>query len=314
MANVKRILSLDGGGIRGVIPARILMEVERMTGKPIAETFDYIAGTSTGGILALCLTKPDHDGKPQFSAEYILDMYRTHGSEIFSRSVWHAIKSLVNLTGPKYSADGIEAMLQKYLEGVNLSQALSRTLIPAYSIDHRGPRFFKSWAVGSSPADDTLMWQVARATSAAPTYFPPFPLEDGPHPCTLIDGGVFANTPTMCVFADAVRSEPEGTVFKVLSIGTGTGNGTIDPKKATHWGGLFWVSPLLEILLDGSTFITDYEMEHILDPTEHEYLRLQVTMPGDGTAMDDVTTIPSLVKSAEDLLAARHQDLVDFLA
>lgn len=307
MAQVKRILSLDGGGIRGVIPARILMEIEKMTGKPIAETFDYIAGTSTGGIITLCLAKPDDDGKPAFSAEQILQLYKARGGQIFSSSLWHKIKNIGNVAGPKYGPDGIEKVLKDYLGKTMLSDSLVKVLVPAYSIDHRGPRFFKSW-----DEDDQLMWKVARATSAAPTYFPPYTLTSGKYPCTLVDGGVFANTPAMCVFADATRLEERGTVFKVMSIGTGEGGGTLNPKCAKNWGLVGWIQPLLEILLNSSSCTSDYQMKHLLDPTDHEYLRLQVTIPGGDPALDDVSIIDDMVKLAESMLHDRRQDIVDF--
>lgn len=310
--NVKTILSLDGGGIRGVIPARILMEIEKQTGKTVPELFDYVTGTSTGGILALCLTKPGPDGKPALTASHILEMYREHGQHIFSSSFWHKVASLGNLNGPKYTASGIESVLQQYLGDATLPQALSRVLIPTFSIDQRQPVFFKSWNLDDSAADDVPMWQVARATSAAPTYFPPFQMDVAGSPRTLIDGGVVANTPAMCMYADAQRSEPAGTQFRVLSLGTGTGTGTIDPKKAAGWGGLGWVSPLLDILLDGSAVTTDYELRHILDQAGHEYMRVQIMMAGAGTAMDDVSTIDSLVKSAEEVLDSQKDALQQF--
>ena len=307
MTQVKRILSLDGGGIRGVIPARVLMEIEKMTGKPISQSFDYIAGTSTGGIITLCLAKPDGDGKPAFSAEQILQLYRTRGKQIFSSSLWHKVRNIGNMVGPKYGHDGIEKVLRDYLGKAMLSDSLTKVLVPAYSIDHRGPRFFKSW-----DEDDQLMWKVARATSAAPTYFPPYTLTTGKYPCTLVDGGVFANTPAMCVLADATRLEPHGTVFKVMSIGTGEGNGTINPKCASSWGLVGWVQPLLEILLNSSSCTSDYQMKHLLNPTDHEYLRLQVTMSGDGPELDDVSIIDDMVRMAESLFDDRRQDIIDF--
>src|SRR5215216_5033946 len=90
---MQKVLSIDGGGIRGIIPAMVLAEIERRTGKRIAEMFDRIAGTSTGGILALGLTKPGQDGGPEYSAKKLIELYETEGGKIFSIPVWHRLHS-----------------------------------------------------------------------------------------------------------------------------------------------------------------------------------------------------------------------------
>ena len=158
------------------------------------------------------------------------------------------------------------------------------------------------------------MWQVARATSAAPTYFPPFRLLTGAMPCTLVDGGVVSNTPAMCIFADAIQSEPPGTKFKVLSIGTGTGNGTIDPVKAAGWGEIQWIQPIIDILMDACADTTDYQLLNLLGQLEHDYLRLQIPMTGEGPAMDDVTIIPDMIAAADKLLADKAKEIDEFFA
>jgi len=90
---MQKVLSIDGGGIRGIIPAMVLAEIERRTGKRIVEMFDLVAGTSTGGILALGLTKPGQDSKPEYSAKKLIDLYEIEGGKIFSIPVWHRVHS-----------------------------------------------------------------------------------------------------------------------------------------------------------------------------------------------------------------------------
>src|SRR5918997_6844902 len=99
---MKKVLSIDGGGIRGIIPAMVLAEIERRTGKLTSEVFDLVAGTSTGGILALGLTKPGQDGGPEYSAEELIELYEAEGEEIFSRPVWHRLHSLWSVAEEKY--------------------------------------------------------------------------------------------------------------------------------------------------------------------------------------------------------------------
>ena len=111
MAQLVKILSIDGGGIRGIIPAMVLAEIERRTEKPISALFDLIAGTSTGGLLALGLTKPDANGHAEWTAEKLIELYETDGGKIFHRSRWHKVLALGNLAEEKYPAKGIEEVV-----------------------------------------------------------------------------------------------------------------------------------------------------------------------------------------------------------
>src|SRR5262245_29471105 len=107
-----RILALDGGGIRGIIPAVVLAEVERRTRRPIADLFDLIAGTSTGGILALGLVRPGAGGNPYHTAQAMVELYEKDGPKIFSRGPWHRLSSIGNLLEEKYPSQGIDGVLE----------------------------------------------------------------------------------------------------------------------------------------------------------------------------------------------------------
>lgn len=185
---MKRILSIDGGGIRGIIPAVVLAEIENRTGKPVSQLFDLVAGTSTGGILALGLCKSDGSGNPQFSAEKLMELYTERGGEIFSRSFWHGVSSVAGLLEEVYPAEPLETVLKDYFGTDLLKNALKPVLISSYDIEHRQPFFFKSWREDENTVEMRL---VARATSAAPTYFEPLKLALDTGEATLIDGGVF---------------------------------------------------------------------------------------------------------------------------
>src|ERR1700694_6220331 len=112
-----KILAIDGDGIRGIIPAILLDRIESLTGRPIAQLFDLVAGTSTGGILALGLTTPKAADAPLYTAQHFVDMYEREGSRIFSRSFWRRIVACGNLREEKYSAAGIEGALAGYFGG-----------------------------------------------------------------------------------------------------------------------------------------------------------------------------------------------------
>jgi patatin-like phospholipase/acyl hydrolase len=164
-----RILAIDGGGIRGIIPAVILSEIEKRTQKPVSELFDLVVGTSTGGILALFLVKPNNQGRPQYTAKDLVAMYEKEGDQIFSRSIWQKIHSGGSLVGEKYPASGIEKVLEKYFDKARLKDSLTEVLITSYDIERRIPFFFKSRNAKANISYDFPLKQVARATSAAPT-------------------------------------------------------------------------------------------------------------------------------------------------
>jgi hypothetical protein len=114
-----RILAIDGGGMRGIIPARLLAHLEERTGRRAAELFDLVAGTSTGGLLALGLSKPDphHPARPHYRASEIVDFYRLSGRDIFRRSLLHFIRSLGSWLGPKYPPAGLERTPKSLVDG-----------------------------------------------------------------------------------------------------------------------------------------------------------------------------------------------------
>ena len=206
------ILSIDGGGIRGIIPAMVLAEIERRTGRRIAEMFDLIAGTSTGGILALGLTVPEEQNRnrPKYEASQLVSFYEEDGKEIF-HSFWQDVVSLHGLMEERYPSEPIEGVLRKYLgEETKLSQALTEILITSYEIETCRPYFFTRRKARAKRGErfDPRMWEVARATTAAPTYFAPFQIKRSKRshlpPLTLIDAGVFVNNPTLCAYMEAV--------------------------------------------------------------------------------------------------------------
>ena len=167
MSSTVKLLSIDGGGIRGVIPAVLLAEIEKRTGKRIAHLFHLIAGTSTGGILALALNKPDAHGDPQFSAEELVSFYLEQGERIFTRSLWRRLMAAGNLIESKFPASGIERVLDEFFGDARLRDAVTEVVVTSYEIERRQPFLFKSANARLLPGYDFPMKTVARATSAA---------------------------------------------------------------------------------------------------------------------------------------------------
>ncbi len=279
------ILSIDGGGIRGIIPATFLIEFEKRTGKPICELFDLIAGTSTGGILAATLTLPDSFGKPKYTAEQVCSAYFEHGGDIFHKSLLRSITTLGGLARPIYSPRTLEIMLEQYLGSERLHTTLTEILVTAYDMTSSTPWFFKtSFAKHHrSPADDPLLTQVVRATTAVPAYFPPLMMEGH----CMIDGGVFASNPALCAYAQARNMYPEEEEFLVVSLGTGLQVHKRPCQEIENWGIADWAVPILGVMLNSSSETVNYQMR-ALNGIKN-YVRFQVQLDENATGMDDVS-------------------------
>jgi patatin-like phospholipase/acyl hydrolase len=307
MNQLVKILAIDGGGIRGIIPAMLLAHIENITNRPIATLFDLVAGTSTGGILALGLTIPKAAAAPLYTAQHFVDMYEHEGSQIFSRSFWRRIVACGNLREEKYSVAGIEAVLADYFGDARLRDAVTDVLVTSYEIERSFPFFFKSSNARERMDYDFPARLVARATSAAPTYFEPMKLPAGTNTdhYTLIDGGVFANNPAACALVEATTTHPEVDDFLVVSLGTGALNHSLSYGITKTWGVVKWAAPLLNIVFDGVSSTVDYQLRQLLPdgPAERQrYYRLQTTLNGHNHALDNAS--PANITALKGLASA----------
>ncbi len=286
-----RILAIDGGGIRGIIPALVLAEIEDRTGRRVADLFDLVAGTSTGGILAAALTRPGDEGGagqdagPRYSARDLLGLYEAEGPEIFDRSLLKRIRSVDGWFDERYDDGGLEAALRRYLDGSRLSDALTDVLITAYEIERREAFFFRSARARADPVYDFTLADACRASAAAPTYFEPARVGDlaGDATYALIDGGVFATNPVLCAVADVARAGRLGEVELVLSLGTGSHTRPLAYERVRGWGALEWARSIVDVVFDGVADTTDFEAAQLLGPDR--YVRLQTDL---GLASDDL--------------------------
>ena len=310
------ILSIDGGGIRGLIPAVVLAEIERRTERRIAELFDLIAGTSTGGILACALARPDDDGQPRFAAAELIELYRTEGPKIFHPDLLKTIESGGGLTDERYDDSALNDTLGRYLGDTRLSQTLVDVLVTAYEIEQRKAIFFRSRSARDSAAQDFTLAAVARATSAAPTYFEPAQIRDvaGMRSLALIDGGVFAINPSLCALAEVTKAGQRDAVTVIASLGTGSHTRPLPYSEVKHWGALAWARPILDVVFDGVADTTDFELDQLLP--ERAYKRLQTELLLASDDLDDATAsnLTALQQEADRLVTERAADLDELCA
>jgi predicted acylesterase/phospholipase RssA len=305
MAEALRILAIDGGGIRGIIPATVLVDLETRAGRPIAELFDLVAGTSTGGILALGATVPGPGGKPAFRASDLVELYVREGPNIFHRSIFDRIRSLQGALDERYPAAGLERVLQGAFGEVRLRDALSEVIVTAYDTYRRQPFFFRSSRARHDPVYDYPMHVAARATSAAPTYFEAARVvnESSGDEYSLVDGGLFAANPAMVALAELLRGDPDRPV-RLLSLGTGQHTRRYPWKKVKDWGALEWARPVIDMLLDGSSDATDFEAAQLTGLRGDRYWRVQTELRKSSDNLDDATedNLRHLQEEAAELL------------
>jgi uncharacterized protein len=294
-----RILAIDGGGIRGLIPALVLAELEGRSGRPVFELFDLMAGASTGGILVCALCAPE-----PLPAVEVAEIYEEEGPRIFDRSIWQRIQSADGLLDEKYDADALDRALERFIGDKRLSAAHPDLLVPTYDTAAPGPYFFKTTSARADAAEDALLSDVARATSSAPTYFEP--LERGAR--TLLDGGVFAVNPAMSALAEVLRHSP-GADITLVSLGTGERTNRRPFDEIKDWGQLKWARPILDVVFDGSSDAVDYQVRHVLG--EERYWRFQTELTQASGDLDDASeeNLRALRQQAQQLIAERTEDL-----
>ena len=301
-----RILCLDGGGLRGLITARLLA---RLNAHPQVagwlSTVDLFAGTSTGGILALGLAC----GK---TPEEICTVYKERGGVIFDDSIWDNLRDLGKTVGADYSSKGLKAELKAVFGDLKLRDIPRKVAIPTFDLDNEEvpakrtwkPKIFHNFQ-GADSDGEQLVAHIAQYTSSAPTYFPS---ADG-----YIDGGVYANNPSIVALAQAIsrRNQPaeRAALDEVVMLSLGTGVSLTYIKGQTlDWGYAQWAQPLINVLMDGVAGISDYQARQLLDDRYH---RLQIVFqPNETIALDAVDNLDRM-----DEIATGHplQETVDWL-
>ena len=317
-----RVLSIDGGGIRGILPATILLHIEKqivkLTGNKdakIGEYFDLIAGTSTGGILASLYLAPSkkEKTKAKYNAAAALGLYAANGSKIFKKGFWNNITNFP-LWNEKYRADNLQKLLHEYFGETLLSELIRPCVITSYDFLNRKAAFFNSFdaRVFDSEVKDFFVKNITRATSAAPTYFEPTQIKSrNGTEYNLIDGGVFVNNPAMCAYSEARNTEfskdpylqnafklpkpdkPTAKDMFHLSIGTGSEFKQFSFDKLRNAGLITWVPVLIDIMMSGNSETVHYHLRKIYDTLEAEdkddYVRLAPSLHEASSAMDNAT-------------------------
>ncbi|KAK0606329.1 hypothetical protein LWI29_036606 [Acer saccharum] len=327
------VLSIDGGGIRGIIPGTILAflesKLQELDGPKarIADYFDLVAGTSTGGLVTTMITAPGEEGRPMFAAKDINNFYFEHLPKIFPQySRFNFVKAITNfvgeLTGPKYDGKYLRTVINQKLGNLTLKETLTNVLIPSFDIKLLQPVLFSTNDAKESTLKNARLADVCIGTSAAPTFLPAHYFETKDESAgetrtfDLIDGAVAANNPTLLAISHATKdllkykNRPILDARHMLVLSLGTGESKKEQKysaaKSSEWGMTTWIyeggkTPIIDIFTDASSDIVDFHVSTLFQSINctSNYLRIQDDSLSGDAASVDIATNENLKKLAE---------------
>jgi len=307
-----RILSLDGGGIRGAFIAGFLNKLATELGAPLHQHFDLIAGTSTGGIIAAALALG-------IEPKTIVDFYVTAGPKIFvprqvevpmayrvmQKAANWAISEkigavdLASLFATKYDSAVLKSTLTEVFGNAKVKDAKCLLTIPAVDVSKGQTVVIKTGHLPGLTRDpERQIVDVLLATAAAPTYFPHATIEPG---SAFVDGGLWANNPALVAYAEAVRIHREQAGvgaptfdranIRMLSIGTGKQSYSIDPPGSAAGFG-FWMEHLIDVMGNSQSQGVDFAMRYLL-PADN-YVRVDFDISDKSWKLDNALVVDRL--------------------
>jgi len=299
-----RILALHGGGIHGVSTAAYLADLEKHGGTETRKHFDLIVGTSTGGIIALVLSR----GIPASEVE---TLYREHGSDIFNRRVPILPAEVAKFFGPLYDSEPLCELLKEVLgPDTQLGEAECPLCIPAINITAGRNVVFKTRHRPVYERDHTLkMWRVAAATAAAPVYFPPVKIPDRGW---FVDGGLWANAPIEVGIAEGRQLGHSLDQIEVLSIGTGQkvfhrdGTPHRVVRNSRH-GVIGWGQDLVDLVMRSQSQRSQDLAKYLL--SEEQIVHVDFPIPNDAGGMDAVSEVETFANRARTQAKKSSQDV-----
>ncbi len=322
-----KILSIDGGGLRGLIPLQVIKKIEELTGEPIHKSFDLIAGTSTGGLLACALTVQNFNSLEmdvrKFSLSEIEDIYVKKGSEIFppTNKLLKPYKFVKNIFRPQFDVKNLDKILVEYFGDQRITSCLRHIFIASYNIHRNQPIFFTTRDASTVPDRNSKISEICRATSAAPTYFESHKFNYDKESIICIDGGLVMNNPAIGALIEVLGNNDykhykidEETLqlkdISILSLGTGRSNKMVNSSDSKKWGTYNWVKPIIDISTSGPSKITHQQMETIFRSSnlDKNYLRIDIDIDEKFSEMSDSTkkTSDYLLNEAQSQFTNNH--------
>lgn len=321
MSKTINILSIDGGGIRGILPATFLSALEQRlqeksgnTNARLADYFDLMAGTSTGALLSCVYLTPDENNalRPRFSAKEALDFYFAYGSVAFKPCSGETPEGF-----HKYQPEGLEAQLKMFFKELKLSQLIKPCCVTAYDINHSEPHLFLSHKALSDPRADYFVKDIARATSALPGIFPPAKISSlAERSYTFIDGSIFAYNPALFAYVQAKELFPHAENICLLSLGTGHVSNAYSDTQLADSSDKNWAHLLADIAFSAHSDMVNYQLRDIFKTKMNSrYIRLQPSLQGLNKEMDDVSplNVQALYGAGQEFVKSNEKTLSELV-
>jgi hypothetical protein len=304
-----RILSIDGGGERGIIPAIVMDEFEKRTGKPISASFDLIVGTSAGAFNAAFLTKPNplKANEPAYLASDLVKFYENDMNGLFNNTLWHKITSGFGYWGDKYPSTNFSSSIQSYFGDMKLSQTRIPVLLAAWDIGNSQLYSFTT-KNAISKTENCLLWEAVAASMAYPAGFAPVKIGDGYY----IDGGMAVKNPSICGIIEGQNMlreensacEPRKKI-RLVSIGTGNASYPLADAALDNEGMLQLVVPVVNLLSKGQDELSKSATEALFYGMESSYTRLDAPIDASHWVSDDVSV------DMKNYLKAKAKNIID---
>ena len=292
----KLVLSLDGGGVRGLATVIFLKELEKASGKKIVDLFDFFIGTSVGGLNAMHLAVNEIEVSE-------LESFWSQDNLAMSMQSSFWTKNFFLKTKPIYNNKSKTELLEKYFGNKLISESKKPIAVLAYDVENRKPRVLTSYTDQAIKATSAI-----NATSAAPLYYPTVKIEDG---SWLIDGSVVSNNPCLIGYNEA-RKYFKTDNIKVFSVGTGRHLNNLDGEDSSKWGPFGWLTnDILGILLESHA---DHEI--LNDLIGKNYLRINSIAENINWDLDDYTedNLRNIRNMGLDWWNQNNKKVIDFLS
>jgi uncharacterized protein len=323
-----RVLSIDGGGIKGVVPATILQYLENkikdITGDSkikISDYIDFVSGTSTGSILGAGMLTPNEKGKAKYTMEDIVNLYYSFGQTIFTNKFFRNLVTCWGILGPKYKSGPISDIFLETFDHLKMSDLLKPCLFTGYDIDKRRSNIYTN-CDENKKYKNIFVKDVVRGSTCVPSFFPPAYFRDNVYIHTIVDGGVFATNPSMVTYIEVSKTRfndaapklytPDNILF--ISLGTGiSGEKSYSYNKTKKWGKLEWVLPGLDIVMTAQAETVNYEMSKVFESYNvlDNYYRLEPKLAFASSDFTDAskTNLDNLVHDTQTFIMENKEKL-----
>lgn len=265
-SEVMTVLTIDGGGMYGIIPLKVLADLERRTGLHVSSLFDVMGGASTGAVIISSLAIPGNDGHPRYTAKDVLAMYEKNASRIFQFKIGHSIKTLFGLYGPVFSRNNVDKIMSSQLGDYTITGLLTEVIIPCGLLVDYTPFLFSSLQAKKNDDFNFYIKDAVLSATATPDLFAPFELENYNKNWSdyAFDSGIYSNNPTMQILLELHQHYPEKKFF-VVSLGTHVfpeSKVFKDAKNFNHIGIINGIFPIIETGMAFSTQLTAFDVDY----------------------------------------------------